>query len=111
MPAHAVATTRAAIIDRPQFPVLQRVPAPAATQGASTAVDNSAPEMPNDAWRALVECTFWLRIGLIGALSVAASLVTLVEGEAALLPALGAAILGSAIALLAWRRGRSVLER
>jgi hypothetical protein len=111
MPFHPVLGSRATVIDRAQLTALQRVPARAAATPAGSDGAGSATELPNDARRALIACALWLHIGFIGALCAAAGLVLLVGGEMAALPALCVTIFGGAIALVAWRRGRSVLER
>jgi hypothetical protein len=111
MASHPVLGSRTAVTDRTQFTALQRVPARAAETPAGSDEAGSAPELPKHAWRALVACALWLHIGFIGALCAAAGLVLLAGGEMATLPALCVAIVGGAIALVAWRRGRSVLER
>jgi len=53
---------------------------------------------------------FWLQSGLIGASLVAGGVLQLVGGETKPMSALALAVAGGVMAVLSWRRARSVLE-
>jgi hypothetical protein len=110
MASHSVGS-RAALIDSAPFPALRRLPAGAGAMPAASSGIGSAPKFAKDPGRALLACALWLHVGFVGALSAAAGVVLLLSGDTAALPALCVAGFGGAIALLGWRRGRSVLER
>ena len=70
----------------------------------------SIPELSKRARRALIECGLWLRIGFIGASTLAAGLLQLFSGEVKALSALALAVGGGVLAAGSWWRGRTVLD-
>jgi hypothetical protein len=71
---------------------------------------HSMPDIQNITERALVACSLWLHIGLIGAAALAVGLLQLFDGETKWLSALALAFSGGALAAASWRRARTVLE-
>ena len=71
---------------------------------------HSMPDIQNTTERALVACSLWLHIGLIGAATLAVGLLQLFDGETKWLSALALAFSGGVLAAASWRRGWSVLE-
>jgi hypothetical protein len=64
----------------------------------------------NTSERALVACSLWLHIGLIGATVLVVGLLQLFGGETKWLSALALALSGGVLAAASWRRARTVLE-
>ena len=71
---------------------------------------HSMPDIQNTTERALVACSLWLHIGLIGAAALAVGLLQLLDGETKWLSALALAFSGGVLAAASWRRARTVLE-
>ena len=61
--------------------------------------------------RLLIACSFWLRVGFVGASILVAGLLLLFNGEAKPLLAMASAAGGGLLAAVAWKRGRVLLDR
>lgn len=67
-------------------------------------------ELRRNAARALVRCSLFLHIGLIGVAALSAGLLQLFDGEANRQSAPLLALCGAVLAATSWHRARSVLE-
>jgi hypothetical protein len=72
---------------------------------------NKMRESPSDSGGALVACSLWLHIGLIGATTLAAGLLQGFDGDSRLPWSPIVALFGGALAAASWRRGFAVLEQ
>jgi hypothetical protein len=68
------------------------------------------PEFQNNTERGLVTSSLWMHIGYIGATTLVAGLLQLLDGEGKLLWALALVLFGGVLAVASWRRALTVLE-
>ena len=61
--------------------------------------------------RLLIACSFWLRVGFVGASILFAGVLLLLNGEAKPMFALASALGGGLLAAFSWKRGRALLDR
>jgi len=71
----------------------------------------STSDFPKGAWHALCACSLWMRVGFVGASTLAAGLVLAFRGESGALTALALVLGGGLVAVLSWRYARTMLER
>jgi len=67
-------------------------------------------QIPDSTRRALVACSLWLHIGLVGASAMAIGVLHLFDGDGSPLSALALAVSGGILAAASWRRSRTVLD-
>jgi len=71
----------------------------------------STADVPKGAWHALSACGLWMRVGFVGASTLAAGLVLAFRGESGALTTLALILGGGLVAVLSWRYARTILER
>jgi len=68
-------------------------------------------ELRSEAGRALVASSLWLRVGFVGACTLAVAVMLLWSGQAKPMFALASALAGGLLVIFAWRRAWTILDR